>query len=204
MVDSRGVGQILPPNHTALSPRWCAPELLDKHRNHVPHPTFSTDIYSLASTMFEVFSQIVSLFRLLTDVMTQIFTGRTPFYEAHYDHLVVLWKIKGDIPERPTYEMAPELTDNIWVFMEHCWSFDPNTRPTIDEVINWLRVSPAWPQQNTNVQESIWRPEVVWTEAEMRADRAFLVDFVSQSFLGCLTIIRLTTSRLTSIDAEIR
>ncbi|KAF9448073.1 kinase-like protein [Macrolepiota fuliginosa MF-IS2] len=96
--------------------RWVAPELLDGGNTGLMRPTYASDMYALASVMFE------------------ILTRRVPFYEIHSDALVVRNVIQGTHPDRPEPQMAPELTDDIWRIMLYCWSNTPSDRPMVNLV----------------------------------------------------------------------
>ncbi|KXN91098.1 hypothetical protein AN958_02873 [Leucoagaricus sp. SymC.cos] len=103
--------------------RWQAPELVDESTQT---PTFKSDIYSMASTMYEVL------------------TGHTPYYECYRDFTVVGMLVKGITPKKPSpMEMETlELTDLIWQLMTNCWSRVPDERPTVEEVIGQLQHIP--------------------------------------------------------------
>lgn len=46
--------------------------------------------------------------------------------------------VEGRRPRRPLPHVAPQLTDDIWRIMEHCWTHEAKDRPTADVVFHWL------------------------------------------------------------------
>ncbi|KAF9448597.1 kinase-like protein [Macrolepiota fuliginosa MF-IS2] len=101
--------------------RWQAPELMepasDLHvEGQVVRPTLSSDVYSLASVMYEV----------LTD--------KEPFYE--YRGYSVLFAIgQGKQPSKPSAHVPLELTEQLWKLMTLCWDPLPANRPLIGTIV---------------------------------------------------------------------
>ncbi|KAF9649285.1 kinase-like protein [Thelephora ganbajun] len=96
------------PDH---SPRWTAPEVLNKGAYNK-----AADIFSFAMTMIEVF------------------TGAVPF-RNYVSATVIATIIQGKRPPRPT---CPTFTDNLWTLMQRCWDHDPLLRPEASEVLEIL------------------------------------------------------------------
>jgi len=108
--------------------RWQAPELMEDLAGG-SRPTFSMDVYSFASVMYEVL------------------TNRLPFYEIWNDAAVVLRVTKGFRPTRPPLDQAPELSNEIWEVMESCWNSNPIERPSVNQVAE--RLSRVCPTEST-------------------------------------------------------
>ncbi|KAG1723111.1 kinase-like domain-containing protein, partial [Suillus paluster] len=86
--------------------RWAAPELITKE---VESPTICSDIYSFGS------------------VALQIATGKVPWSELEDDFDVVVKLSQGLVPPRPEDSW---INDTLWAFIESCWEFIPEDRPT--------------------------------------------------------------------------
>jgi len=100
--------------------RWMPHELINPAEGTKATITPSTDIYALGMTMLE------------------ILTGQPPFIELRNDLQVMFAVIKGDLPQRPSTEEAPQLTDRVWELMNWCWSRDPKVRPAAAIVLEML------------------------------------------------------------------
>jgi len=102
----------------AGSPRWTPEEKL----RHSKFPlTLKADVYSFACLCIEVFS------------------GKLPFNHLRNDGAVVIEVIiKHKHPSRPKGHEASQLTDSLWDLLESCFSRDPSTRPSMDEVYRFL------------------------------------------------------------------
>ncbi|KXN93313.1 Mitogen-activated protein kinase kinase kinase 2 [Leucoagaricus sp. SymC.cos] len=100
--------------------RWMAPEVLE---GKVVRPCPSSDIYSVASVMYE------------------ILTGRIPFSNLPRPESV-MWKVmQGVKPDKPDKSKAPELSDDVWKVMLKCWNYLPADRPPVAQVIAGLGLS---------------------------------------------------------------
>ena len=97
--------------------RWMSPELIDPSRfgSERSHPTKSSDCYALGMVVYETIS------------------GKLPFYD-YPDILVTVKVVRG---ERLSREVM--FTENLWETMELCWTFHPNDRPSIKDVLLRLR-----------------------------------------------------------------
>jgi serine/threonine protein kinase len=98
--------------------RWMAPELLDPDISSYVLTT-STDVYALAMLFLEVL------------------TGELPFSELSSDFHVTVTVLRGRRPQRPT--ALPELTDDLWRLIEHCWDQETVQRPHITAILDRLR-----------------------------------------------------------------
>ncbi|KAG9122238.1 hypothetical protein FRC07_001475 [Ceratobasidium sp. 392] len=94
--------------------RWMAPELMDPSCTKAP-VTFASDIYALGM---------------------EILTGSPPFEEYERDMRVIAAVGHGKIPERPSVDKAPDLSDAFWQLLKACWAFHPVERPSAAEVMN--------------------------------------------------------------------
>ncbi|KAF9442307.1 kinase-like protein, partial [Macrolepiota fuliginosa MF-IS2] len=104
--------------------RWEAPELMDFEDGGIPRPTFPSDVYSLASVMYE------------------ILTDRIPYHEFPRDVTILSKVMRGVKPSKPS-DFEVELSDEIWAIMEECWNHDPAQRPTVSQAATrWNKISP--------------------------------------------------------------
>ena len=61
-----------------------------------------------------------------------------PFCELKSYPQVVLALSNGQRPSRPMEAVMRGLTDDLWAFIEHCWSQDPKERPTADKALRFI------------------------------------------------------------------
>jgi serine/threonine protein kinase len=98
--------------------RWMAPELFDPDASSYTL-TASSDVYALAMVFLEVL------------------TGKLPFSEFNSDFHVSTAVMRGRRPRRPTG--LPDLTDDFWRLVEHCWEQETSQRPDITTILDRLR-----------------------------------------------------------------
>ena len=77
-------------------------------------PTKSSDCYSLGMVIYETIS------------------GNIPFHKNR-DITVFVKVLKGEHPSRGT-----QFTESLWKMLEMCWAFQPNNRPSIEDVLQCL------------------------------------------------------------------
>ncbi|KAF4593226.1 kinase suppressor of Ras 2 [Pleurotus pulmonarius] len=113
--------------------RWMAPERLNP-KAFSSYPTDDgsyadgklrtcNDIYSLASTIFE------------------ILTGDVPYYQYHHDAFVMADALRGVLPEPQDLDKArlSGLTDDIQTLLNRMWSYSPSERLHADTVCRILK-----------------------------------------------------------------
>ncbi|KAJ3569704.1 hypothetical protein NP233_g4871 [Leucocoprinus birnbaumii] len=99
-------------------PRWTSVATMDGII--LSQPTFASDIYSVASVTYKVLA------------------GKIPYHELSRGATVIAQVLRGKNPKRPPQHLESELTPEIWVIMEGCWSRIHNQRPTVEAVIKAL------------------------------------------------------------------
>ena len=100
------------------SARWMSPELIAPQRFGLKssRPTKSSDCYALGMVIYETIS------------------GNLPFHEDT-DLAVFLKVIEGKRPHR-----GAKFRKGLWRMLEQCWGSQPNHRPTIGDVLQYLEV----------------------------------------------------------------
>jgi hypothetical protein len=96
--------------------RWMGPECIfpQEFGFKDSRPTKSSDCYSLGMVIYETIS------------------GNPPFHE-YADMSVFLKVLKGEHPSR-----GVEFTEGLWGMLERCWMFQPNSRPGVEDVLQYL------------------------------------------------------------------
>jgi len=99
--------------------RWMSPELIAPQDFGLKNsrPTKSSDCYSLGMVIYETIS------------------GNIPFHE-HTDLTVFVKVLRGERPSR-----GARLTKSLWEMLERCWAFQPNDRPSVEDVLQRLETS---------------------------------------------------------------
>jgi len=112
-----------PTNHLSSSSyiqggtaRWMSPELIDPQRFGFKDscPTKSSDCYALGMVIYETIS------------------GCFPFHQ-HADLTVFVKVLAGEHPLRGKW-----FTTSLWKMLEQCWMSQPNNRPNIGDVLQFL------------------------------------------------------------------
>jgi len=99
--------------------RWYAPETilsLKKESSKPPIASKPADIFAFAMLAMEVF------------------TGEVPF-ENMKNNSVDAQIVGGKRPDKPLAAEQLGLTEEMWKYIEKCWSPKPDKRPNIDEVV---------------------------------------------------------------------
>ena len=105
--------------------RWMGPELIAPQRFGFKssRPTKSSDCYALGMVIYETIS------------------GNLPFHE-HTDLTVFVKVLEGERPPR-----GVKFTKRLWKRLELCWAYQPNSRPSIEAVLQCLEVVSNSPEQ---------------------------------------------------------
>ena len=104
------------------------PELLNPQRFCLKdsRPTRHSDCYALGMVVYEVLSE------------------RIPFYQDA-DLVVVGQVVEGKRPVRPQGVEGLWFMDDVWGVLERCWKSQPDSRPSIKDVLQFLEgVSRSW------------------------------------------------------------
>ncbi|CEL53585.1 hypothetical protein RSOLAG1IB_06440 [Rhizoctonia solani AG-1 IB] len=103
----------------SYSVRWAAPELFldDGIRTN-----YETDVYALGMTILEAL------------------TGTVPHKDKADLAVIHTVVFRREHPPRPIEHIAIRSTkgDGLWNLLERCWNYDPQLRPKVTEVRNFL------------------------------------------------------------------
>lgn len=66
----------------------------------------------------------------------QILSGKVPYYYYTRDVQIIHAISKGIMPRRPTEDVV---TDCRWDFIGQCWSSDARSRPSGDEIVEFVK-----------------------------------------------------------------
>ncbi|KAG8791136.1 hypothetical protein FRC12_010073 [Ceratobasidium sp. 428] len=103
-------------NESAIgTSRWMAPELMDPDPSNKSPTTCASDVYALGM---------------------EVLTGLPPFAEYERDIRVLAAVGHGKIPERPSTQVAPDMSDALWELLKECWAPHPVERPSAAEVVD--------------------------------------------------------------------
>ncbi|KAG2122939.1 kinase-like domain-containing protein [Suillus clintonianus] len=119
------VQPLLGQSHLAISSvrpgaiRYAAPELvLSENAHELPVPLEKADIYSFGC------------------IMLQVLSGRLPWSEIRGDALIIITMSQGRGPQRP--DGHPAIVDLDWDFIQKCLLFEPELRPSAQEVLDFV------------------------------------------------------------------
>ena len=113
---------------TGEAVQWTSPELLDPVKLGYDYgpPTKGSDCYSLGMVIYEVL------------------TGSAPFMSLE-GHALIQDIVNGKRPGRPEGTKGTWFTDDLWKMLGLCWATDPQSRPSVEAVLECLeRVSSTW------------------------------------------------------------
>jgi len=128
--------------------RWMSPELLDPPRfGSNGRPTRESDCYALGMTIYEVSGAHFTRQSLVYP--SQVLTGRRPFHNL-LAYTPVPTVLGGGRPERPREAESLGFSHTLWELVQWCWSASSSTRPTAQQLLDYLSpASLAWvPPQN--------------------------------------------------------
>lgn len=99
--------------------RWMSPELIlpQEFGFENSRPTGPSDCYALGMVIYETIS------------------GNLPFHED-VDYAISLKVVEGERPPR-----GAKFTNRLWEMLKLCWAPQPNDRPSVEAVLQCLRVA---------------------------------------------------------------
>lgn len=99
--------------------RWCSPELLNG-KGRSP----SSDIYAFGMTVLEMM------------------TDEKPLVHIKHNRDIPFKVISGERPMRPSETKFAQrgLDDEMWELLQECWAEVPESRPTVDVILDRIPV----------------------------------------------------------------
>lgn len=70
------------------------------------------------------------------DDTTKVFTNAVPFSHLRDGQVIMQVVIEKRTPPRPQLDAWLGLTNEIWELMQHCWSYEPEERPSMNDVMS--------------------------------------------------------------------
>ena len=124
--------------------RWMSPELLNPERfNSNGHLTCESDCYALGMVIYEVKQLCLAHSTLIH--LSQVLTGRPPFYHMRAFSPVTAVVMDGERPEKPLDSRSLGFSDDLWELVQLCWSQSTSIRPTAWQLSNGLSsAAPTW------------------------------------------------------------
>ena len=119
-----------------MSPELIHPELFGFETSQ---PTESSDCFALGMVIYETVS------------------GHLPFH--NHGSVPALMKVLGG--ERPP--RGERFTESLWEMLGQCWRYQPNDRPSIEDVLQCLEVaSPLWKPHSPEADEEMEKDGDNW------------------------------------------
>jgi len=102
--------------------RWCAFEYYNHPHDEIFRPTQKTDVWAFGMTLLE------------------LVTRDAPYAHIKSDNMVITELVTGKLPPKPTINdssLDPDanLKHFMWSVCEMCWTEDPKTRPSMQDVL---------------------------------------------------------------------
>ncbi|OAX34501.1 kinase-like protein [Rhizopogon vinicolor AM-OR11-026] len=97
--------------------RWLAPELFGDPEDELPvRPSKYSDIYSFGG------------------IMLQVLSSKIPYY--YLGEAALIQRIGNGI--KPLRARYPSVSDKYWRFISLCWADVVESRPSVEEVVEWI------------------------------------------------------------------
>lgn len=104
---------------SAFTVRWSAPEFIKDSGPSLR--TKASDVYALGMTIYEAI------------------VGKVPYYGETELQVIIMVAMKKIPPKRPDWvRSGHESEDRLWDLLTHCWSWEPEARPSVTEVASTL------------------------------------------------------------------
>ena len=127
-----------------MAPEFNAPNMPDSYN---PRPTKESDVYAFGILMLEVsmitvfipssrFSKQINLLPLF-----QLLSGQEPYWYIKAKLRILVEAASNGL--RPNRARYTALSDNQWELLEQCWVGEPEERPSMEKIIQYLT---TWPE----------------------------------------------------------